>query len=285
MAQQRLVDSLRLLPAGLTSLQLDGCAIGPRGATALGTLLCEGAWPLRLGRLTLAHNPLGKDEGTVALAAALRCSHSLVELDLTHTQVELQPLLEALVSSAPLQRSLASLYLGTNKLPRPAAALLATFVGASSALGQLGLSRTQLPPDGLEASLAAALANTALPPFTLDASDNELGEKCARQLAAQLRAAADNTRGAIGAIGAIDGGAINGGAGGAGSLRGLKLRGAGLCEAGVAALLAPLAAHARLQTVDLSSNIRRRMLPWMDAAVDELGPALVALLTRCERLR
>jgi len=60
---------------------------------------------------------------------------------------------------------------------------------------------------------------------------------------------------------------------------------AGLCEAGVAALLAPLAAHTRLQTVDLSSNIRRRMLPWMDAAVDELGPALVALLTRCERLR
>jgi len=53
----------------------------------------------------------------------------------------------------------------------------------------------------------------------------------------------------------------------------------------VAALLAPLAAHTRLQTVDLSSNIRRRMLPWMDAAVDELGPALVALLTRCERLR
>ena len=38
----------------------------------------------------------------------------------------------------------------------------------------------------------------------------------------------------------------------------------------------------RLQTVDLSSNIRRRMLPWMDAAVNELGPALVALLTRCE---
>ena len=90
-AQQRLVDSLRLLPAGLTSLQLDGCAIGPRGAAALGALLCEGAWPLRLGRLTLAHNPIGKDEGTVALAAALRCSHSLVELDLTHTQVELQP--------------------------------------------------------------------------------------------------------------------------------------------------------------------------------------------------
>ena len=53
----------------------------------------------------------------------------------------------------------------------------------------------------------------------------------------------------------------------------------------MAALLAPLAAHTRLQTVDLSSNIRRRMLPWMDAAVDELGPALVALLTRCERLR
>ena len=218
----------------------------------------------------------------MALAAALRCSHSLVELDLTHTQVELQPLLEALVSSAPLQRSLASLYLGTNKLPRPAAALLATFVGASSALGQLGLSRTQLPPDGLEASLAAALANTALPPFTLDASDNELGEKCARQLAAQLRAAADTNNGAIGGGG---GGGAGGGAGGGGSLRGLKLRGAGLCEAGVAALLAPLAAHTRLQTVDLSSNIRRRMLPWMDAAVDELGPALVALLTRCERLR
>ena len=167
-----------------------------------------------------------------------------------HEQVELQPLLEALVSSVPLQRSLASLYLGTNKLPRAAAALLATFVGASSALGQLGISRTQIPPEGLEASLAAALANTALPPLVLDASDNELGERCARQLAGQLRAAAESN----------DGGGGGGGGGGRGSLRGLKLRGAGLCEAGVAALLAPLASHARLQTVDLSSNIRRSRL-------------------------
>lgn len=83
----RLVSALRLLTPALRALQLDGCNVSPRVTVALCSMLREAPWACRLQRLTLAHNHIGREEGSVALSAALRCSAALVELDLTHTQV------------------------------------------------------------------------------------------------------------------------------------------------------------------------------------------------------
>jgi len=91
----RLVAALKVLPRGLAALQLDGCGITARAAETLGAVLSEGAWPSSLSTLTLAHNSIGRDEGSVAIAAALRCSTALTTLDVTHTGMDMPALVGA----------------------------------------------------------------------------------------------------------------------------------------------------------------------------------------------
>ena len=57
---------------------------------------------------------------------------------------------DALVSNETLATQLSLLHLGTNKLSRAAALQLAEFVSLSRALRGLGISRTQLLPEGFE---------------------------------------------------------------------------------------------------------------------------------------
>ena len=173
----------------------------------------RGTWPSMLQRLTIAHNNVGREDGTVALAAALRCSVALQELDVTHTQADMGMILEALANDA-LVRNLRRLHLGMNKLTRATAAQLAEFLGRASSLAQLGLARVQLQP-GLRALMAVAIGNGASArspstrPITSSAS-------AARALAQQL--GADGTCGLCG-----------------------LLRSTSLTEGGVTSLLYPLA--------------------------------------------
>ena len=112
----RLIAALRGLPRALDTLQLDGCGLSARATEQLGATLSEGAWPTSLHTLTLAHNSIGRDEGSVALAAALRCSLALTTLDLTHTGIDMPNLFDALLANESLLGRLAQLHLGTNKL-------------------------------------------------------------------------------------------------------------------------------------------------------------------------
>lgn len=139
----------------------------------------------------------------------------------------------------------------------------------AASLRQLGISRTQLLPESFEPVFVAALANQrsvdarlALPlpaphakarhpspsrrlsELSVDASDNELGERCARGLAEQLRR-----------LGSAATGRTCG-------LCGLKMRSTSLTADGVCALLEPLAAQTNLVQLDLSANLRKKMVPW-----------------------
>ena len=229
----RLIAALKGLPRGLQGLQLDGCGLTARSAEALGAVLSEGQWPATLRTFTLAHNSIGREEGSVALAAALRCSSGLTTLDVTHTGLDMPTLLEALLANERLLSGLQQLHLGTNKLSRAAAASLAEMLSRAASLRQLGVSRTQLLPESFEPIFGAALANGRLTELSIDASDNELGERCARGLAEQLRRM---------------GGAASGRPSG---LVGLKMRSTSLTEGGVCALLEPLAVQTNLLQLDL----------------------------------
>ena len=186
----RLVAALRTLPSALHSLNLDGCGLAPRSVLPLCALLCEPAWSSTLWSLSLAHNSLGKDDGTHALAQTLRRTTALLELDVTGAHLDLAAVVDALVSNETLAGQLSLLHLGTNKLSRAAALQLAEFVSLSRSLRGLGISRTQLLPEGFEPILAAALANPNLDGLALDASENELGERCAKAIAQHLLGAA-----------------------------------------------------------------------------------------------
>ena len=186
----RLVAALRTLPSALHSLNLDGCGLAPRSVLPLCALLCEPGWSTKLWSLSLAHNSLGKDDGTHALAQTLRRTTALLELDVTGAHLDLAAVVDALVSNETLATQLSLLHLGTNKLSRAAALQLAEFVSLSRALRGLGISRTQLLPEGFEPILAAALANPNLDGLALDASENELGERCAKAIAQHLLGAA-----------------------------------------------------------------------------------------------
>ena len=267
----RLINALKGLPRGLTALQLDGCGFSARAAEALGAVLSEGSWPSSLHLLTLAHNTIGREEGSVALAAALRCSTALTTLDVTHTGMDMPTLFEALLSNEALLRGLTQLYLSgpSNKLSRNAAAQLAEFLSRCSALRQLGIARMQLLPESFEPIFGAALANSKLTELAVDASDNELGERCAKGLAEQLRR--------MGGAAASDGRSCG--------LCGLKMRSTSLTEGGVCTLLEPLAAQGQLLQLDLSANLRKKMVPWPSGNDDDLGHALVSLIKSCTSLR
>ena len=212
----RLVAALRTLPSALHSLNLDGCGLAPRSVLPLCALLCEPAWSSTLWSLSLAHNSLGKDDGTHALAQTLRRTTALLELDVTGAHLDLAAVVDALVSNETLAAQLSLLHLGTNKLSRAAALQLAEFVSLSRALRGLGISRTQLLPEGFEPILAAALANPNLDGLALDASENELGERCAKAIAQHLLGAAKTpAQRRLGSAGGAAGGAAaaNGGDG------------------------------------------------------------------------
>jgi hypothetical protein len=267
----RLMGSFRTLPRALKAMQLDGCGLTPKSIVELGAVLSEGHWPSTLQTLTLAHNSIGRDEGSIALAAALRCSSALTTLDVTHTGMDMPTLFDALLANEQLQRRLAQLHLGTNKLSRAAAAQLAELLSRAASLCQLGVSRTQLLPESFEPIFGAALANAKLSQLSIDASDNEFGERCARGLADQLRR--------ISGAGLLD--AARGSCG----LIGLKMRSTSLTEGGVCALLEPLAALAHLVQLDLSANLRKKMVPWQTDVPADLGRALVTLVRNCAKLR
>ena len=82
----------------------------------------------------------------MGLAAALRCATALTTLDVTHTGLDMPSLLEALLANEKLLANLQQLHLGTNKLSRPAAALLAEMLSRAASLRQLGISRTPAAP-------------------------------------------------------------------------------------------------------------------------------------------
>ena len=111
--------------------------------------------------------------------------------------------------------------------------------------------------------------------------ENELGERCAKAIAQHALGAAISPSAAqrrLGSAGGAAGGAAaaNGGDGARCGLLGIKLRSTGLTDGGVATLLAALSHHNRLQHVDLSCNVRRRMVPWVggDGGAAEVGPAI-----------
>ena len=265
-ASVRLANSLRALPRPLLSLQLDGCGLGPRAVGALGGALRERGYLPVLRRLTLAHNhAMGRDDGTTSLAALLAECAALTDLDVTHASLDMGCLLEALNGpGVRLPATLTSLHVGTNKLPRAASAALAELLSKAGALRQLGIARTQLLGESFELIFAALRANSRLNALVLDASENELGEKCARTLARSLGAdasSAEPTRC---------------------TLCGLRLRSTSLAEGGVGALLGPLGPS--LLQLDLSHNMRKKIVPWPSESV-EIGTALADLLRRCTRLR
>ena len=97
------MGSFRTLPRALKAMQLDGCGLTPKSIVELGAVLSEGHWPSTLQTLTLAHNSIGRDEGSIALAAALRCSSALTTLDVTHTGMDMPTLFDALLANEQLQ--------------------------------------------------------------------------------------------------------------------------------------------------------------------------------------
>lgn len=135
--------------------------------------------------------------------------------------------LDGLLSNDPLARSLRRLLVGTNKLTRPSVGRLTSLLARSQSLLHLGLSRTQLQPEGFESITAAAVGNPSLRSLCLDASENELGERSARVLAQQL----DSSCGLIG----------------------VKLRSTSLTESGVASL--HKLTHTHTHTLSLAHSV------------------------------
>ena len=168
----------------------------------------------------------------------------------------------ACYSNEALLANLCHLHVGTNKLSRAAAGQLAEIITRVTSLRQLGVSRTQLSHEAFEPIFGAALMNSRLSELSVDASDNELGERCARGVAEQLRRMGKTC-----------------------GLCGLKMRSTSLTEGGVCALLEPLATQTSLVALDLSSNLRKKMVPWPSdaAAIRSSQVSIETWLKVCSR--
>ena len=190
----RLAAVLLARQCALTSLCLDGCALGSAGVGALATALADLTHGARHGAcglqtLRLEYNRMGP-EGTARLAAALPHCPSLQALYLQCNGIGSEGA-RALGTALGTSQSLKTLDVGDNEMDLAKLRLLLEGVRAQYALTALDLSNNNLGDEGAEALAAELRANPAL--RFVKVSGNGVGEMGGASLAAAVGESANDS--------------------------------------------------------------------------------------------
>lgn len=158
---------------GMTRLDLSNAQITKSGATGLwGPLIrAGGAMCLSLTQLVLSGNRL-EGEGSAALAQWLSRPNALTRLRIANAQVNLDPILGALLMGCP---ELQLLDVAGNRVTKKEASQLVKLLQSSSRLQELVLANTGVPVDALRELLKALFTNAYLRDFSLSLAANKLG--------------------------------------------------------------------------------------------------------------
>lgn len=172
-AATELGNALAAQRAGLVRLDLSGAQLSKSGATGLWGPLIRAGGPLSMSltQLLLSGNKL-EGEGSAALAQWLSRPNAVTRLKLANSQVNLDPVLGALLMGSP---ELAQLDVSGNRITKKEASQLIKLLLSASRLQELTLANTSIPVDTLRDLLKAIFTNAYLRDFNLSLAGNKLG--------------------------------------------------------------------------------------------------------------
>ncbi len=151
-----LAESLQRGNQRLTSVLLDCNDIGPKGATALATMLQSNR---TLTRLHLSSNAIS-DSGAASIASALRANSTLTCLNLDSNSIGASGA-SSLAEALKANRGLESLYLSDNNILDSGASAFAGALNANSCLTTLWIDGNKIGVAG-GCALSAALKNNSV---------------------------------------------------------------------------------------------------------------------------